>query len=99
VDVDTSEAIDGLRAELLGVEARLTERIIAGEMATSELRAEMVTKSELRDEMASMKSELRDEIAGSRTQLQVLIEGVRDDVRVVAEAVAHLTVKIDKLSK
>ena len=97
MDVDTSAAIDSLRAEILGVEARLTERIGAGDqLVLSTLRGEMVEmRSELRGEMVAMKLELVDKIADAKTELQVQIESLRDDVRLVAGAVAHLSVKVD----
>jgi|tagenome__1003787_1003787.scaffolds.fasta_scaffold20060612_2 hypothetical protein len=95
MDVETSEAIDGLsnRIDALGLELR-------GEMATQgmSLRGEIATqgaelRAELRAEMVAMRQELSAEIR----HVQIQVESLRDDIRIIAEGVATLAVKLDRL--
>jgi predicted nucleic acid-binding Zn-ribbon protein len=91
MDVETSEAIDGLsnRIDALGLELR-------GEMATQgmSLRGEIATQgAELRAEMVAMRQELSAEIR----HVQIQVESLRDDIHIVAERVATLAVKLDRL--
>jgi len=91
MDVETSEAIDGLsnRIDALGLELR-------GEMATQgmSLRGEIATQgAELRAEMVAMRQDLGAEIR----HVQIQVESLRDDIRIVAEGVANFAVKLDRL--
>jgi hypothetical protein len=91
MDVETSEALEGLsnRVDGLGLELR-------GEMAAQgmSLRGEIATQgAELRAEMVAMRQELSAEIR----HVQIQVESLRDDIRIVAEGVATLPVKLDRL--
>ena len=88
MDIETGEAIDGLRTDLRDVEVRLSTRI---DGLRTELRAEMAHMR------AELRSEFRDGLAENRRHADVLVEAVRDDIRMVAEGVAALTGKVEAL--
>jgi prefoldin subunit 5 len=89
VDVETTSAIE-----------RLTERIdkletsVHGDMAG--LRGEI---GELRGEMENLRAETREGLEEVRRHATVLNEQTNETLRVVAAGVAHLSVKIDSLSR
>ena len=72
---------------------RLTERI--DKLETS-VHGDMTG---LRGEMANLRAETRHGLEEVRTHAKVLNEQTNETLRVVAEGVAHLSVKIDSLSR
>jgi hypothetical protein len=94
VDVETSEAIDGLsnRFDRLGMELR-AEMAAQGAELRSELRSEMaLLRSELRGEIQRLAQRVED----NRRHADIQVERIRDDIRIVAEGVATLAVKLDR---
>ena len=112
MDVETSEAIDGLnnRIDGLGMDLRrdiaVQGKQLRAEMAaqTAELRSEMAAQTaEPRFEMTTFKGELRGEIQrlaerveDNRRHADIQFESIRDDIRIVADGVATLAVKLDR---
>jgi hypothetical protein len=85
-----------LKHRVVAVEQILPTLVTKGDL--------LVTKNELRAEIAATKDELRAEIVESRRyteerthRLEVLIESVRDDVRLVAEAQAASVERQDRM--
>jgi hypothetical protein len=94
MDVETSEAIDGLsnRIDRLGMELR-AEMAAQGAELRSELRSEMaVLRSELRGEIQRLAERVED----NRRHADIQVESIRDDIRIVAEGVATVAVKLDR---
>jgi hypothetical protein len=91
MDVETSEAIDGLsnRIDGLGMDLR-------GEMAaqTAELRSEMAA---IREELRGDIRRLSERVEDNRRHADIQVERIRDDIRIVAEGVATLAVKLDRM--
>jgi hypothetical protein len=89
VDVETASAIE-----------RLTERIdtletsVHGDMTG--LRGEV---GDLRGEIGNLRPEMREGLEEVRRHAKMLNEQTNETLRFVAEGVAHLTIKIDSLSR
>jgi hypothetical protein len=89
VDVETASAIE-----------RLTERIdtletsVHGDMTG--LRGEV---GDLRGEIGNLRAEMREGLEEVRRHAKMLNEQTNETLRFVAEGVAHLTIKIDSLSR
>ena len=97
MDVETSEAIEGLTLRIDALREDLAAQGTSLNGATATLGAQLRTEmaqlgTELRTEMADQGAQLRAEIRGVLIQL----ESVRDDIRIVAEGVANLAVKFDR---
>jgi len=86
MDVETSEAIEGLTLRIDALREDLAAQGKSLNSATASLGAQ------LRTEMADQGAQLRAEIRGVLIQL----ESVRDDIRIVAEGVANLAVKFER---
>ena len=101
MDIEVVEAIESLREDIRRVETSLRADI-GNEVG--KLRAEMVTKDELRRELGKVRAEMatRVEMAAMREELirraDVLHESVHDDIRVLAEGFAMLSTKIDRIT-
>ena len=79
MDIETSEAIEAVRADLRRVETTLTVRIVGVE---SSLEAKTgASESSLRAEMCQIRHE-------TRRHADVLFESLREDIRMIAEGLA-----------
>jgi hypothetical protein len=96
MDIEVVEAIESLRADIGRVETSLRSEI-------GKLRAEMVTKGDLKGELNGLRAEMatRTEMASMREELMrhtdIRFESLRDDIGIVAEGFASLSAKIDSL--
>lgn len=93
MDIETSEAIETLRADIRRVESSLGERIGRVELRVG--AGELTLQSEMR--------QIRAEMAGMREGLmrhsRVLYESLRDDIRMIAEGLVSLDRKVDSLRR
>jgi hypothetical protein len=105
MDVETSEAITTLRADVRRVETTLSDRIdiisrqvdglsgkvdsLSGKVDSLDGRLD-ATASSLRDEMRQIGQE-------SKRHSEVLFESLRDDIRIVAEGLVSLGAKVELL--
>jgi len=113
MDIETSEAIETLRADLRrveddlggridGVERRLTLRMDRLELRIDrlELRIDRLEET-LRIEMGRVEGTLRVEMGQVREDMRrhfdISTESLRDDIRIVAEGVIALGAKVDRL--
>jgi prefoldin subunit 5 len=96
VDVDTASAIERLTERIDTLETSMhgdmTE--LRGDM--TELRGEV---GELRSEIGVLRAETREGLEEARRHAKMLNEQTGETLRFVAEGVAHLSVKIDSLSR
>lgn len=96
MDIEVVEAIESLRADIGRVETSVRAEI-------GKLRAEMVTKGDLKGQLDSLRAEMatRVEMASMREELMrhadIRFESLRDDIRIVAEGFASMSAKIDSL--
>ena len=87
MDIETSEAIETLRADLRRVEHNLGGRIDDGETRLR-LRIDGVEPT-LRVEMGDLRDDLR-------RHFEISTENLRDDIRIVAEGLIALNAKVDR---
>lgn len=86
MDVETTNALEGLRSDVQAVRV--------------DLRAEMQDlRSELRGETEQLRTEVREGLADNRRHAEILTESLRDDIRIVAEGVVALVAKVDALAR
>ena len=88
MDIETSEAIDRLGADIARVEVTLAKEF-------GNLRAEMATKSDLagmatKSELAAVREELK-------SHTQILFEDLRGKIQIIAEGHDALNTKFDAL--
>jgi len=102
MDIETSEAIETLRADLRrvendlggridGVERRLTLRMdrVDAKIEAVDAKVDRV-EATLRVEMGQIREEMR-------RHFEISTESLRDDIRIVAEGVIALGAKVDRL--
>ncbi len=89
MDVETAEAIDGVRSDIRRVERQLTD-------------TETSLRRDMRELGTALREEFRREIheaaVETRRHVDILFESLRDDVRLVAEGLVTLDAKVDRLT-
>ena len=95
MDVDTSEAIEGLRSEM-----RHGDETLRGDLrrveSTLGVRIDGV-ESSLLAEMRELRAEMREIRDDTKRHTSVLFESLRDDIRMIAEAAVSLDAKFGSL--
>jgi phage host-nuclease inhibitor protein Gam len=113
MDIETSDAIDAVRADVREVETslreveaslrtdiRTVESSLRGEIrhVESTLRGELHhLESSLRGEIQRVETTLGDRIDETKRHTTVLFESLRDDIRILAEGFVSLNTKVDSL--
>lgn len=97
MDIETFEAIEGLRTDIRRVETTLGARIDRFDLRLDgEIR-------ELAGGMGQMRDQLREEIRTTRDELRrhfdIIAESLRDDIRMIAEGVIALDGKVETLRR
>jgi hypothetical protein len=82
MDIETTEAIDGLRGDVRRVESEVQ-------------RVESSLTARIDGVESSLRSEMRDLHADAKRHADVLYESLHDGIRMVAEAVVSLSAKVD----
>jgi hypothetical protein len=90
MELETAEALEGLRRDMRRLEPALSLRIEQSEQALS---------AKLRETRDGLRAEFRDGLGENRRHADVLFESLRDDIRIVAEEVAALSAKVDGLNR
>ncbi len=86
MDIEAAEAVDTLRADLHGVEGKLT-----GEIARVE--------TSLTPGIESLEASLTAKIEALKRHTDVGVESLRDDIRIIAEGVVSISAKVDSLRR
>jgi predicted nucleic acid-binding Zn-ribbon protein len=96
VDVETASAIEQLTERIDKLETSVHGDITGLRGEIGDLRGEL---GDLRGELGNLRAETREGLEEVRRHAKVLNEQTNETLRVVAEGVAHLSVKIDSLSR
>jgi len=102
MDIETSEAIDGVRGDLRHVEAVLSGRIDALESRVGDGFDALAVKFDALDaKIDRVESTLRVEMTQMRDDIRrhfdIIAESLRDDIRIIAESLISLNAKVERL--